>query len=396
MTLVFIEDSTATDLAPFSLTRPACELRAGAELVRRRWEVALGLPTSGFVGAPHLDDFDERGAVSRFTGVIPAGAILVNSRCAISLAAAPTDAFEWRCDGRLAAVRLRSPADAADARSIWRKQSENGGEDAADVRGWWIDHVWDAIGVLSAMLSADVPELGKPVPADRLTGTRIGTGDVFIEQGATIEPFVVFDTTSGPILVRRHATVRSFSRLEGPCMIGERTTVHGGRIATSSIGDHCRVSGEVSTSIFTGHANKAHDGFLGHSILGRWVNLGASTVCSNLKNTYGQVSMATPDGPARTGLQFLGAMLGDHARTAIGTRLTTGCVVGAGANVLATGITPKAIPPFTWGSDGETRWELDRFLATVERVMQRRGESLSDKARRQLTAAFHLSSEPVA
>jgi UDP-N-acetylglucosamine diphosphorylase/glucosamine-1-phosphate N-acetyltransferase len=215
----------------------------------------------------------------------------------------------------------------------------------------------------------------------------VGAYAARVERGASIEPYVVFDVTAGPVLVRRGATVAPFSRLVGPCYVGEDTTVGGGKIANTSIGDQCRVHGEVSTTVFLGHANKSHDGFVGHSYLGRWTNLGASTVTSNLKNTYGPVSLWSPEGMRATGMQFLGTFFGDHAKTAVGTRLTTGSVVGTGANVFIPVMTPKVIPPFSWGGtlDSPT-CDLDRFLGVAERVMSRRHVALSERARRWLTA----------
>jgi UDP-N-acetylglucosamine diphosphorylase/glucosamine-1-phosphate N-acetyltransferase len=175
--------------------------------------------------------------------------------------------------------------------------------------------------------------------------------------------------------------------------VGEDSVVSGGKIAASSIGAHCKVNGEVSNSVFIGYANKGHDGFIGHSVLGRWVNLGAGTVNSNLKNNYSDVVLWTPGGLERTGMQFLGSFLGDHAKTAIGTRLTTGCVVGAGANVYGQGITPRYVPPFAWGLDDSEKWELGAFLDTAQRAMKRRDVPLSEKARRQLTAALERANE---
>ena len=164
--------------------------------------------------------------------------------------------------------------------------------------------------------------------------------------------------------------------------------VAGGRFGNSAIGEQCRVHGEVSTTIFLGHANKSHDGFVGHSYLGRWVNLGASTVTSNLKNTYGSVGLWTPRGIRDTGMQFLGTLFGDHAKTAIGTRLTTGGVIGAGANVFATGMTTKVVAPFSWGGSADApAWDVDRFIRVAERVMTRRHVTLSERARRWLAAA---------
>jgi UDP-N-acetylglucosamine diphosphorylase / glucose-1-phosphate thymidylyltransferase / UDP-N-acetylgalactosamine diphosphorylase / glucosamine-1-phosphate N-acetyltransferase / galactosamine-1-phosphate N-acetyltransferase len=387
--LVLYDDVVARAFEPFALTRPVSELRAGALLVRQRWEHVLGVPSEGIIAAAHLADYEEPGAPPVLAGALPAGTILVNSRCLAALEPLETDAVLWRCRGRVAAVRLSRDVPPSALASGTLSLDELGGSDApaAELHGWWLDAVWDLVRHLAEMLSSDVGALTLTVDTeDPRDLTRLGDHPVCIEHGASVEPLVVFDATAGPILVRRGATIRAFSRLEGPCFIGPDTIVAGGRVATSAIGDHCRVHGEVSTSIFVGHANKAHDGFLGHSVLGRWVNLGASTVTSNLKNTYGTVALWTPDGVTDTGLQFLGTLLGDHAKTAIGTRLTTGTVVGAGANVFG-GEVPKVVPPFAWGASGAESYDIAKFLTMADRAMARRHVTLGESARRQLQAA---------
>jgi hypothetical protein len=159
------------------------------------------------------------------------------------------------------------------------------------------------------------------------------------------------------------------------------------RISGCSIGEVARVHGEISSSIVLGHANKSHDGFVGHSYIGRWANLGAMTTTSNLKNTYGTVAMWTPEGARDTGLQFLGTLFGDHAKTGIGLPLTTGAVVGAGANVYD-GMPPKFTPPFSWGAGAPYDvYDADRFVRVAARAMQRRGVALTAGAERVLRAA---------
>lgn len=134
-------------------------------------------------------------------------------------------------------------------------------------------------------------------------------------------------------------------------------------------------------SVFIGHANKGHDGFVGHSILGRWVNLGAGTITSNLKNTYGTVAMWTTAGAGNTGLQFAGTFFGDHVKTGIGMRLTTGCVLGAGTNVMDA-MPPKAVAPFSWGTRAPyALFERDKFLETATRMMARRQIELDARQR---------------
>jgi UDP-N-acetylglucosamine diphosphorylase/glucosamine-1-phosphate N-acetyltransferase len=241
------------------------------------------------------------------------------------------------------------------------------------------------------MIASDIPrrvETLDTVSAEEAGAAVIGPHPARVERGASIEPYVVFDATVSPILVRRGAVVSPFSRLVGPCYVGEDSTVCGGRVAATAIGEECRVMGELSMTVFLGHANKSHDGFVGHSYLGRWVNLGASTVTSNLKNTYGPVALWTPRGTRDTGMQFLGTMFGDHAKTAIGTRLTTGSVIGAGANVFGPPMAPKVLAPFSWGASPDALpYDVDRFLGVAERVMRRRHVVLSDRARRWLAAA---------
>ena len=394
MTLVFVDDSVAADFHPFALTRPCCELRAGALLVRQRWERATAESTTGFVAGPQLKDFDEPGA-ARFVASIPTRSILVNSRFAVALGLLDLDAPAWSCGGRIAAVRLTEPTSAdAILRDSLHLEAFAGNATPVEVEGVWLDQVWDFVRHLPDLLSADIVQLAEFADQGSTAGlTTLGSHPVFVETGATIEPFVVLDAGAGPILVRQGATIQSFTRLVGPCVIGEGTVVNGGRVGGSAIGENCRIHGEVSASVFTGHANKGHDGFLGHSMLGRWVNLGAGTVNSNLKNNYSEVSIWTPRGVEKTGMQFLGAFIGDHAKTAIGSRLTTGAVIGTGANVYGPGMASRYVPPFAWGLDGSTLWELNAFLETAERAMKRRNVELTEKARQQLTAAWQRSVE---
>lgn len=392
--LFLYDDARARAFEPFALTRPASELRSGAELVRRRWEHALGVSATGFVGAPHLDGFSEFDAPPFARGQLPAGAIVVNARFSPRLVAAERGARIWRAGGRVTALRLTSPLDsAAFADGVVALDDLAAGvgwdDRAAECEGWWADEVWHLLRDLQAQLTDDVPLLAASLGCDRAPSTTVlGAQGVYVERGAVIEPLVVLDATAGPILVRRGAVVQSFTRLVGPCHVGEQATILGDRVSGCSIGEQAKVRGEISASIVLGHANKGHDGFVGHSYLGRWVNLGAGTTTSNLKNTYGTVAMATPSGVRDSGLQFLGTLFGDHAKTGIGLRLTTGSVIGAGANVFGSAMPGKAVPPFAWGDGVPYRsFALDKFLVVAERAMARRHVELDGETRRMLSAA---------
>ena len=388
------DDACARTFEPFALTRPTGELRAGALLVRERWAQTLRGRVAGHISAPHLAGFEEPGAAPVLSaGTLPRGSWLVNARFAPKLDALE-EADALVAGDTLAGIRLGDDVDVArlvDGTATLGVFSRSPSpQHPIPVSGWWMREVWDYVGHLVPMLEHDLPILGASMPEGLPTGSiRIGTQPVFVDAGAHVEPSVCFDVTAGPIVIGRGAHVHAFTRLVGPLYVGAGSIVTGDRIAQSSIGDTCKVHGEVSNAIFIGHANKGHDGFVGHSMFGRWVNLGAGTITSNLKNTYGTVQLWTPDGVRETGLQFLGTLFGDHAKTGIGLQLTTGSVLGAGANVYGSSMPPKAVAPFSWGEVGAfTDYRLDKFLEVAARMMARRHVTLTDSARAQLSASY--------
>lgn len=389
--MVLYDDARARTFEPFATTRPFGEMRAGALLGRERWAMCLRTEAGAFCSAPHLAHFHEWQSPRAVSLPIPAGAWLVNTR-ALPVPRALDDAGVdvVRINGVVAAVRLRDAlADPALIDGAFALETcATADAVAIDVDGVWIDEIWDVIRHLTTQLAQDVPLLAAHIGASRavfggsIAGpVKVGTHDVWLEAGATLEPLAVCDTTAGPVLVRRGSTVQAFTRLIGPIYVGCDTTVTADRIATSSIGDMCRVHGELSTSVFVGHANKGHDGFVGHSLVGRWVNMGAGTITSNLKNTYGTVAMWSPSGVRDTGLQFAGTFFGDHVKTGIGLRLTTGCVLGAGANVMDA-MPPKCVPPFSWGSRAPyALFDREKFVDIAARMMARRQVMLDANGR---------------
>ncbi|PYP77736.1 MAG: hypothetical protein DMD35_14035 [Gemmatimonadetes bacterium] len=385
------DDARARIFEPFALTRPTGELRAGALLVRERWARALANAVTGYITSPRLAGFEEAGSAPVIEGhSLAAGSWVVNARFAPKLDRAPT-ADILLADGRVAAVRLAedTPGDALGDGSVSLETITTPNRTSVEIDGWWMDEVWDYVRHLVPMLEADLPVLGASMSSGVPRGTvGVGTHPVFVAEGAVVEPSVCFDTTAGPILICAGASVQAFTRLVGPLFVGEHSILTTDRIAASSIGDTCKVHGELNNAIFIGHANKGHDGFVGHSMIGRWVNLGAGTITSNLKNTYGSVQLWTPSGVRETGMQFLGTLFGDHAKTGIGTRLTTGCVLGAGANVFGSALPPKVVAPFSWGEAGAFQpFRVDKFLEVAERMMARRNVAMGDGMRTQLERA---------
>jgi UDP-N-acetylglucosamine diphosphorylase / glucose-1-phosphate thymidylyltransferase / UDP-N-acetylgalactosamine diphosphorylase / glucosamine-1-phosphate N-acetyltransferase / galactosamine-1-phosphate N-acetyltransferase len=390
--LYFYDDARARHFEPFSLTRPGSELRAGASLLRSRWEQITGLKSAGFISSPHLSHFDEGDAPAAVPqgGEIPAGSVIVNTRCILPLDSKIDRVDLLMCEGAACAVKL--------ARDLPVSQFTDGNTDLGaiqtslggrKVKGRWINEVWDLIATLVEQLSEDIPLRAKPLTKlASHSAEMVGSNPIFVEDGAQIGPHVVLDATAGPILIRSGAVIAPFTWLVGPISVGRDSQILGDRVAASAIGDNCKIRGELSNSIVIGHSNKGHAGFVGHSYLGRWVNLGAMTTTSNLKNTYGTVQLWTPSGIRSTGQQFLGTLFGDHAKTGIGTMLGTGTVIGAGANVFGSNAPPKVVPPFAWGNtEPYDTYDVARFLAVAERVMSRRHVELGDKARKHLAEA---------
>jgi UDP-N-acetylglucosamine diphosphorylase/glucosamine-1-phosphate N-acetyltransferase len=387
------DDAHARDFQPFALTRPVGELRAGALLVRERWARALGSAPSAHLTSAHLEGFTEAGAADvpgRVT--IPAGSWIANARFSPSLRAVPPGNVIV-ADGRVAAVRILTDLTSerfSDGRLSLEELVE--GRSATTAAGWWMEEVWDYVRHLTVMLGEDIPILGAELstisPRDAI---RLGDQAIYVEDGATVEPNVCFDTTAGPILLRATSHVQSFTRLVGPLYVGAQSLITTDRVSGSSIGDTCKVHGEMNAAILIGHANKGHHGFVGHSIFGRWVNLGAGTTTSNMKNTYGPVQLWTPTGMRDTGMQFLGTMFGDHAKTGIGLQLTTGCVLGAAANVWGAESPSKVVAPFSWGETGGgdfQTYRIEKMLEVAERMMFRREVTLDEAMKRQLRASF--------
>jgi UDP-N-acetylglucosamine diphosphorylase/glucosamine-1-phosphate N-acetyltransferase len=387
------DDAQARVVEPFALTRPFGELRVGGMLLRQRWERVLGRRALGFIAAPHLAAFQEFDSPRAATDELPTGTVIVNSRFAPALdarVAALKPGHALSSGGTVVAVALVRAMGARVLSAGTTTLDSLVAAPAGELPGWWLTESWDAIRLLPAMLAADARVLAGAIADEPPAQVAVlGEHRFAAARGSYVEPQVVVDTTHGDVVVETGARIAAFTRLAGPCVIGAHTLVAGGRITCCSIGEHARVSGEMSVCIVIGHSSKAHDGFVGHSMIGRWVNVGAGTTTSNLKNSYGGVRVRTARGELDTGMQFLGSLIGDHAKLAIGTRLTTGSVVGAGANVFGDHTPDKRVPPFAWGDRSPFgEYALDKFLVVAEHVMQRRDVALTGGMREMLAVAW--------
>ena len=219
-------------------------------------------------------------------------------------------------------------------------------------------YTWDLILANPKQLAEDFAAAGRSGIegiVEQPNAIRGSLKDVYIARGALVHPMVVIDAASGPVYLDEDVEVHPFTRIEGPCYVGKKSILLGAKCREgNSIGPVCRIGGEVEESIVQGYSNKYHDGFLGHAYVGQWVNLGALTTNSDLKNDYTTVSVML-DGRegTDTGSTKVGSLIGDHTKTSIGTLLNTGAYVGAMALIAATGKPlPKFIPSFAWFLEG--------------------------------------------
>ncbi|MBU8922059.1 MAG: hypothetical protein KOO63_09590 [Bacteroidales bacterium] len=249
-----------------------------------------------------------------------------------------------------------------------------------------LSYYWQLIGENDSCIIDDfqkIPFRGSAPESALYKGVDlINEDDIIIGEDVEVRSGTVLDASGGPIIIADGASIEPNSIIYGPCYIGEGTIVRGGaKIGKgTSIGRFCRVGGEVGESIIASFTNKQHEGFLGHSYVGSWVNIGAGSCNSDLKNNYGKIRAWNSGRIRETGKRFLGLIAGDHAKIAINTRMNTGSVAGFCSNVMTVGFPPKFIPSFTWQAEPELiEYELDKALRTAEIMMDRRNQEFTSE-----------------
>jgi UDP-N-acetylglucosamine diphosphorylase/glucosamine-1-phosphate N-acetyltransferase len=393
MRVCLFEDSGVGALEPLTATRPAFDLLCGANTLAAKQCRHFAPCSVGGLIRPYLADLfrldHPETPVNDLAWLRAEPTVLVNARWLPPTV--PADSTAGPCValiGETVAYAVVGPElltycsleTLEDCLACWKETLPH-----RAAGGTLVCYPWDLVEHNAAQLCADFdrhavaacPE-GQPAQL-AVVGPR---DQLMVDPTARLDPMVVVDTTGGPVVIDREAVVHAFTRLEGPCYVGPRAQVVGAKVrAGTTIGPHCRVGGEVECSILHAHSNKYHDGFLGHSYVGEWVNLGAGTSNSDLRNDYGEVTVVMGGEPVRTGLSKVGCFLGDHTKTALGTLLNTGSNIGCFCNLVPAGpLMPKYMPSFTSWWNGGLREVSD--LALVERtaaqVMQRRGSAFTE------------------
>ncbi|MFO0876042.1 MAG: putative sugar nucleotidyl transferase [Gemmataceae bacterium] len=393
MRVCLFEDALAPDLEPLTLTRPAFDLLCGCTTLATKQIRYFGAQEYGVLVRPYLTgvaaEYHSGTPVNDLDWLRRGPVVLVNARW---LPPAPLPGVTHDldepivavCDGEVAYVALTpnllddcSPLTLDACLEAWRDSLR-----IRTVGGRMLRYLWDVVDANGSEIELDA-WLTSPERPRRTEGlpALVGPADrLIVDPTAHIDPMVVADTTAGPVIIDRDAVVTAFTRLEGPCYIGPGTQLLGAKIrGGTSLGPQCRIGGEVECSVVWGYSNKYHDGFLGHAYVGAWVNLGAGTSNSDLRNDYGEVRVQVRGRAIDTGRSKVGCFLGDHTKTGLGTLLNTGTSAGAFCNLLPTGsLLPKYVPSFAnvWNGALRDNADLPALLKTARRVMRRRGKTL--------------------
>ncbi len=381
-TLLFDDD---TPLAPLTDLRPVYRVRTGVTTTIERWQSTLSRPIDG-VWVPErlaeleseLSDGPVRPDLTDLDDVL-----LLNGACVLPPAVHALGMGEWIASdqGTLLAARC-SGSQAITFLDAGTPPTPTAYSIADDHP--IITRVCDVIRLRDPAISLDLHHVAASSAGAIPDGVHlVGDKPVVVSEGALVGLGTVIDATGGSVYIARGATVRPRCTLIGPCAVLEGATVQDGAVirANTVIGPVCKVGGEVGGTIFQGFSNKGHDGYLGDAFVGEWVNLGAGTNNSNLLNTYGHIKAAPHLGAEResTGLTFFGGVIGDHAKTAIGTRLATGTLIGTGAMCASASSPPSTTERFLWLTDNEpSRYRWARFEEVARAVMARRGVAPSD------------------
>ena len=396
---VLFEDDRWADLAPLTDLLPVPALAFGASHLAARWRAALpGAALAGIEArpyalaawreAPSIDAGRAEGA----SEVVAINAAALPGPWLDAALASPAPAL-WIADDRIVGARLRSDSLApglgrgAGLADYLRGLGAREIAVAARILRW----PWEMIEWNPEALAADLASLEPRRDGEiHAMAALIEPDRIAVGAGARVDAGAVLDARGGPIVLGPRVVVTSHTLVAGPCVVGEGTELLGGVVGRSTIGPECRIAGEVDSSVWQGYANKRHHGFVGHSLVGEWTNLGALTTTSDLKNTYGKVRAWAGGRERDTGYHKVGSMIGAHVKTGIGTLLPTGASIGSGSNLFGGGrFAPKRVPAFTWW-DGERPIEhrFDRFLETAKVAMARRGRPLDPADQAALEALF--------
>ena len=405
MHICVYEDSGCNNLLPMTYVRPVYDLFCGMvslqeKLIRNFPQASITLHTRSFLEKVVRDRYPDC-LVNEFPAgleeiVFINGRTLLNSETVLHKLGKNQS---FTINDKVVAARLSGAELATVIETVQNGMTIDLDETAIEkqeIDGVLVEYIWDLIQANSDQIRSDfafaTQGRGSSVNDN---GTVIHNQNVFIDKTAKIMPQVVVDGSNGPVFIDRDVVIQPHVYIQGPVYIGPSVLIKAGAqiYSGSSIAEGCKIGGEVNNSIILPWSNKAHGGYLGSSYVGSWVNIGAGTNNSNLKNNYSVVKVTVNGEVIETGLQSMGLIMGDHSKCGINTTFNTGTNVGINCNLYGSAMHKRHISSFTWGSaaDDYTTYKLDKALAVNKTVMSRRQQYLSKYEEELLGNIFQLT-----
>ncbi|MCB0702364.1 MAG: putative sugar nucleotidyl transferase [Candidatus Kapaibacterium sp.] len=387
---------------PFTVLHPIWELRIGAMRIFEKYQVVFEASSFSFYSANPLilDSFLNRFSIESKESksnkkLILSSQLLPSSQLASQLGDLITDNlsnYTIRLNEKIVGYYTDAFLDGLE--SIDGLNSENYKSVSLDSDTKYLNYIWDAISYNESILIDDANyyrNWNSPKEEYSKGVHYLEKSQIFISETVKIHPNVVIDASEGAVIIDENVKIMAGSTILGPCYIGKNSTIKvGAKIyGSTSIGEVCKVGGEVEGSIIQSYSNKQHDGFLGHSFISEWVNLGADTNTSDLKNTYSEITVLQRDNEVKTGTMFLGLICGDHTKSAINTQFNTGTIAGVCGILVRPGFLPNHIKSFSWGGlQTSPTYKYSKAIEVCEIVMQRRGKKLTDSERELLQLEY--------
>ncbi len=376
--IILFDSDARGDLLPLAFTRPVAELRVGILTIREKWEKQL----NGIASHITQDYLAEKYPIyiDRENYVIN-GSVLPDTRLCRMIDALHFNQALLK-DGELIAAKLDEMQfeELISDRDI----DELEGFEIEGVELMRLRHLWDIFLLNDRALRDDFALLTALRQSEPLSATNraICPENIFIESGAVVE-CATLNAAAGPVYIGRDAVIMEGCLIRGPFTIGQDAELRmGARVyGATTIGPGCKAGGEIKNAVMQANSNKAHEGYLGNSVIGEWCNIGADTNTSNLKNNYEEIKLWNEPRKrfVRSGQQFLGLIMADHSKCGINTMFNTGTVVGVSANIFGSGYPRNFIPSFSWGGiSGLSTYAFDKATDTMQRVLSRRGAELSE------------------
>lgn len=389
MNYILFDDASRDNLLPLVFTRPVADLRVGILTIREKWEKYLNTKTSTLTEDYLSEKYSFKLGKENF---LINGSIIPNAKLIEEI-------------HQLKPNQALSSGDYVIAYNIMGEDFDSINEDSqsnyfeieSTVPHVKLNNTWEIFTFNAQEINSDFELITKGRKSAKISETNrtLGFENIFIEEGAKIE-FAIINASEGPVYIGKEAEIMEGSIIRGPFALCDHSVVkmaakiYGG----TTVGPYSKVGGELNNVVIFGYSNKAHDGFLGNSVIGEWCNLGADTNTSNMKNTYEEVKIwnYTLETFINTGLQFCGLIMGDFTKCGINTMFNTGTVVGVNANIFGSGFQRNFIPSFSWGGvSGISTYDFKKATIVAHRMCERRNITFDETEQKILKHIFNLT-----